>query len=148
MKPTEKGINILKKYESCSLKAYWDVDDWSIGYGHHNSIAYPVKKGDIITGTEADEMLTEDIVNISAQINNLGLTLNQNQFDALFDFVYNLGIGCLIKSNLFKHLKSNSNDFVNIEDHWMRFIMVNGNPNEWLKKRRTDEIKLYKSPLC
>ena len=38
--PSQKLITFLKKSEKCYLSAYWDVDGYSIGYGHR------LKKGE------------------------------------------------------------------------------------------------------
>lgn len=55
----QQTIDVLKKFEGFSSKAYWDVNAYRIGYGS-DTITSPggavrkVKKGDIITREQAD----------------------------------------------------------------------------------------------
>ncbi|MGL4675515.1 MAG: lysozyme, partial [Wohlfahrtiimonas sp.] len=52
MKTGQKGIELIKEFEGCKLKAYQDsVGVWTIGYGHTKN----VRKGDVITQTQADQ---------------------------------------------------------------------------------------------
>ena len=41
-KMSKSGRESIKKYENCSLVAYWDSNGYSIGYGHHSK---NVKRG-------------------------------------------------------------------------------------------------------
>ena len=94
MKTSQKGIDLIKKFEGCVLKAYkCPAGVWTIGYGHTSG----VKEGQKITKTKAEELLKEDLKEFEGYVNNLKLTLNQNQFDALVSFTYNCGPGNLKK---------------------------------------------------
>ena len=35
---SSKCLNFIKEYEKCYLKAYWDSNGYSIGYGHHSNV--------------------------------------------------------------------------------------------------------------
>ena len=90
MKISQKGIDLIKKYEGCVLKAYKDpVGVWTIGYGHTKG----VKKGDVITQQQAEDLLKQDLATYEAKVDKYNSTyhFNQNQFDALVSFCYNIG---------------------------------------------------------
>lgn len=61
-------------------------------------------KSQPLTIGECDELLKRDVRYIADELNKY--TLNQNQFDALTSFCYNLGIGAFQKSTIAKNLKS------------------------------------------
>ena len=93
-KMSEAGLQLLKQFEGCRLSAYWDVNGYSIGYGHHSA---DITKDMKITQKEADALLKKDLAKYEKAVNALGYELNQNQFDALTDFAYNCGVGNLLK---------------------------------------------------
>ena len=92
MNTSKTGIELIKKFEGCVLKAYkCPAGVWTIGYGHTAG----VKEGQKITQSQADTYLKEDLMVYEKHVNNLQLPLNQNQFDALVSFCYNCGPGNL-----------------------------------------------------
>jgi len=102
MKISKEGIALIKKFEGIELEAYQDsVGVWTIGYGHTKG----VKEGDNISLKKAEQMLEEELVEYEGYINNMvELGLEQNQFDALVAWVYNLGPTNLRQSTLLKVL--------------------------------------------
>lgn len=86
------GINLIKKFEGCSLTAYKDAGGYSIGYGH-----YGARKGDRITQAQADSYLIQDLKWVEDAVNAASAVygFNQNQYDALCSFTYNCGAGSL-----------------------------------------------------
>lgn len=97
---SENGIKLLKQLEGLSLHAYPDPatkndpikkgEPWTIGYGHTGG----VKPNQVITAAEANVLLSADLVKVENAVNKLVMApLNQNQFDALVIFCYNVGIG-------------------------------------------------------
>lgn len=90
--------------ESCSLKAYPDSAGWSIGYGHHGADVYEGMK---ITSSQAKEYLKVDVAQAESCIdrNFKGITLNQNEFNALVSMAYNRGCGGLVSSDVYKKIK-------------------------------------------
>lgn len=90
MKTSKKGIDIIKEFEGCRLKAYKDaVGIPTIGYGHTKG----VKMGDTITQAQAEELLKDDLAAYEKKVDKYNDTyhFNQNQFDALVSFAYNIG---------------------------------------------------------
>ena len=58
MKISQKGIDLIKRFEGCKLYAYRDsVGIPTIGYGHTKG----VKMGMSITQKQADDFLREDV---------------------------------------------------------------------------------------
>ena len=80
MNISNKGIELIKQFEGCRLKAYQDsVGVWTIGYGHTES----VEEGMEVSQHQADIMLGSDLVKYANYINEyVTVSLNQNQFDA------------------------------------------------------------------
>lgn len=65
-------------------------------YGHTAG----VKPGMLISKAQAEEYLKADLIAFERYLNGLGLALNQNQFDALVSFIYNVGTGNFSNSTL------------------------------------------------
>ena len=95
----QAGLDLIKQYEGCRLAAYrCAAGVWTIGYGHTAG----VHSGMTITQARADAYLLQDVAKFEGYVNNPAYVpiteqLNQNQFDALVSFAFNLGAGNLRK---------------------------------------------------
>lgn len=91
--------------ESCSLKAYPDSGGWSIGYGHHGADVY---EGMRITSSQAKEYLKQDVAKAESCIdrNLKGITLTQNEYNALASMIYNRGCTGFVTSDVYKKIKA------------------------------------------
>jgi lysozyme len=114
MQPSATCYSLIKHFEGLYLTAYLDaVDVPTIGYG---TIIYPngikVKTGDHCTEQEAQEYLEFEVNQKAAGVQRLlkEIPVNQNQFDSLVSFTYNLGIEALHGSTLLKKLLINPHD--------------------------------------
>lgn len=87
-------------------------------------------------------MLDEDLISIERFLNSLKLNINQNQFDALVSFIYNVGIGNFLKSTLLQKIKTDPNDKT-IEQEFMKYRFANKIELTGLIRRRKEEVKLY-----
>ena len=95
------GLAIIKKYEGFSEKAYSDYAQYTIGYGTNYSYAvklYPeIAKTGKITEAQATAVLQAYLKDVEAFLNaalkSKSILVNQNQFDALVSFTYNVGSG-------------------------------------------------------
>lgn len=90
-------IKILKLEEGFSRTPYWDFTQYTVGYGTKcpdDMVQYYTQNG--ITEEEAEVLLRNHLVAVERDIHvkiieKYGLTLTQNQFDALVLFSYNCG---------------------------------------------------------
>lgn len=102
---SSKGIDFIKKMEDCKLTAYWDSDNYSIGYGHHGS---DVKKGMTITQDQAEKYLKQDMVWVNDAINRIlndfNYKFSQDFVDGLGSLIYNCGEGGIRRSEFYTRL--------------------------------------------
>ena len=95
MDMSTSGLDLTKISEGLRTTAYPDPgtggEPWTIGYGH-TSGTYP---GETCTEAQATVWLREDIGWAENVIRNCPFAgqLKQQQFDALVDFVFNVGTG-------------------------------------------------------
>jgi lysozyme len=146
MTASKNCINLIKMFEGYKAKSYLcPASVVTIGWG---STMYTdgskIKLGDTINEQQAEEMLMWELKNKSISLH--GLNLNQNQFDSLLSFVYNLGIGAFAKSTLKKKIVINPNDPA-IKDEFMKWnkATVGGKLIELkgLTRRRIAEAEMY-----
>lgn len=103
-KMSQEAIDMIKNFEGFRDKPYWDVAQYTIGYGTKcpdDKVEYYKTNG--MTEEEAEELLKEYVASFERSVNNFantnGLTLTQNQFDALCSFSYNLGTAWMTQNN-------------------------------------------------
>ncbi len=145
MSASKQLIDLLKSFEGLRLTAYQcSAGVWTVGWG---TTRYPngsvVKPGDVISNAFAEECLANDLKKFTAAVFAfVSNKLNQNQFDALVDFCYNLGENALKKSTLLQKVNTNSAD-PSIEAEFMKWVFVNGRKSAGLARRRQAEVYLY-----
>ena len=139
MKISEEGISLIKHFEGCGLKAYQDsVGIWTIGYGTIKG----VKEGDQINQDEAEHLLQEEMPEYEGYINKMiNVPLDQNQFDALCSWVFNLGPTNLQSSTLLKVL--NEGKYDEVPDQIKRWNKAGGKVLQGLVRRREAEALLF-----
>jgi lysozyme len=140
MKISPTNLAVLMKDEGVRLKAYQDSGGvWTIGFGH----THDVKGGDVITLQQAYAFLYDDMKTVETWINRQQLTLNQNQFDALADFIFNCGPGHFIQWGLLAMIRKNPNN-KEIGDEMKEHVHdMKGKELPGLVKRRAKEVELY-----
>jgi GH24 family phage-related lysozyme (muramidase) len=138
-KTAQKGLNIIKHFEGLELTAYLcPANVWTIGYGHTKT----AKKGMKIDLATAETLLVNDLAEFEASIKKLvKVPLNQNQFDALVAFVYNLGSGAFSKSTLLKLI--NENKMQEAAEQFLRWNKAAGKVLAGLTRRREAERLLF-----
>jgi lysozyme len=139
MNISKEGLSLIKKFEGCELEAYLcPAGVWTIGYGHTKD----VKEGDKINKEEADYLLQEEMIEYESYINDfVEVPLNQNQFDALCSWVYNLGPTNLKNSTMLKVL--NEEKYVDVPQEIKRWNKAGGEVLDGLIKRREAEAKMF-----
>lgn len=147
MKLGYEGEVLIKHYESCRLTAYQDsVGKWTIGFGNtFYEDGRPVKEGDIIPQWRADELFKRVVSKFERAVNDLGLNLKQNQFDALVSFAWNEGIEALQQSTLIRKVRNTPDDLIGIDDEFLKWIYAGGKKLRGLVARRRSESFLYRT---
>jgi lysozyme len=145
-KTSQKGIDLIKSFEGFSAKPYLcPAKICTIGYG---ATFYPNGKkvtmnDKAITEAEAVELLKNMLISFEKYVDSYCVdSINQNQFDALVSFCYNLGPNNLKKSTLLKKVNANPNDET-IKDEFMKWVKSNGKTLKGLVRRREAESALY-----
>lgn len=149
MQTSENGYGLIRTYESLSLKAYPDpatgAEPITIGYGSTNASipkGESFKLGDTIDQATAERWMKYHVTTaIEPILNATFKNISQNQFDALVSFVYNLGIGNVRGSTLFKKL--GLLDYAGTQPEFLKWINANGKPMRGLKRRRLAEAVLF-----
>ncbi|MBO6117388.1 MAG: lysozyme [Bacteroidales bacterium] len=142
MKISKRGIDLIKSFEGLRLTAYKPVKtekNWTIGYGHCSPC---IREGMMISQKLADEYLNEDLQKFEQGINAYNLKVNQNQFDALVSFAFNVGLKNFANSTLLRKVKLGANNPA-IRDEFMRWVYSGGNKLSGLERRRKAEADLY-----
>lgn len=92
MNISQRGIDLIKNFEGFRAQAYKCLPTeryYTIGYGHYGP---DVRIGQVITKAEGENLLRSDIARFEAAVNKYsGYNWNQNEFDALVSFAYNIG---------------------------------------------------------
>ena len=139
MNPSQACIDLVKASEGCRLTAYRDsVGILTIGYGSTGGI----KPGQTITQAEAEAMLVDDLDAAAEAVHKLvTVPLTQGQFDALCDFVFNLGEGRLRDSTLLRLL--NQGKYGEAAAQFRFWVMAGGKALPGLVTRRAAERALF-----
>lgn len=138
MKLSINGLNLLKSFEGFRSVPYRDVAGFmTVGYGHRILAGEDFSAG--ITEEQGRVLLGKDAAFAEAQIALLAPQCNQNQFDALTDFCFNLGGGSL------KKLLSHGWD--EVPTQLMHWTLAGGVEQPGLVKRRTAEESLFNSEV-
>ncbi len=146
MRISDNGIALIKRWEGLELKSYQDIAGiWTIGYGHTET-AGPNQQ---ITEREAEELLARDLRPREKAVSELTkVPLNQNEFDALVSFVYNVGINAYKGSTARKRLNSGDRPGAADALTWWNKATINGvlQVSRGLSNRRADEKALFLRP--
>jgi lysozyme len=137
------GLDLLKRSEGFRSHVYKDAAGYpTIGYGHRlwNRDSF----ADGIDEAQAALILMVDVRDAVESVQRLvTVPLSQGQFDALVDFVYNLGQGKLAKSTLLKKL--NAGDYDAAAEQFPRWDHIGVKVNDDLKVRREAEVALWQN---
>ena len=139
---SDAGFALTQKFEGLRLVAYQDqVGVWTIGYGH---TGLEVHGGLTINQDQADLLLHSDIAGAVACVNRaVTASISQCQFDALVDFVFNLGCARLLGSTLLRHV--NAGEFDLAAPQFLLWDHAGGMVVPGLLVRRQAEAGLFQS---
>ena len=145
---SQKGIDLLKEFEGFSRMPYWDYSQYTVGYGTRcpdEDLDRYLSEG--ITEAEAEALLRTYTDAIGRALNNFtasyGITLTQNQFDALAMFSFNCGTGWLYEEGQLRSAVLNGatgNSLIHPLTLWCN---AGGSILTGLVRRRLCEANLY-----
>jgi GH24 family phage-related lysozyme (muramidase) len=135
------GLNLIKSFEGCKLTAYKCLPTekyYTIGYGHYGS---DVTAGMKITKEQAEELLLQDCKKAIKNVNSFmsKYNFNQNQFDALVSFAFNVG-------SINQLTASGTRTLEQISSKITAYNKSGGRVIAGLVKRRAKEKELFDTP--
>lgn len=145
MKLSKAGAQLIESFEGFVPHPYKDaVGVWTIGYGSTKGVNAHTPA---VTRAQAEARLKSEVdATYGAAINALKLPLNQNQFDALVSFVYNVGPGGVSSSTqVGKHLRAHA--WKAAADALLAWDKAGGKPLAGLTRRRHTERALFLTPV-
>jgi lysozyme len=105
---SKTGLELTESFEGCKLVAYADPlakGKPTVGYGHTGP---DVVVGETWTQEQCEEALASDISWAANVVNTLvKISITQSEFDALSDFIFNVGSGNFASSTMLKLLNDN-----------------------------------------
>ncbi len=158
MEMSEHGLELLKQWEGFELNEYKDSAGLpTIGVGHliTNSEqvsgeividGVPVQYANGLTDEQVLALLSQDVKPAEQTVNKgVKVALNQDQFDALVSFTFNVGGGNFNSSTLLKVL--NQGQYDQVPDQLRRWNKAGGKVVQGLVNRRENEIKLWNGQI-
>ena len=144
MVASDKLVRFIASYEGFSSTPYRGVDyqNRTIGYGH---VILPGEKFTSLTKEEALALLKKDLAKYEKSVNNeFGSILNQNQFDALVSFCYNLGVHVWHKGEprITRDVKAGASA-EQLKTDFTNFCHCGGKYVQGLYNRRLDEWEMF-----
>jgi lysozyme len=151
---SQRGQAMLEQWEAFKLHVYKDSAGLpTIGVGHLltkseltsgkiiiNGVAVRYANG--LTQQQVNDLLAQDLKPAEQAVTSgVKVALNQNQFDALTSFAFNVGTGAFSGSTLLKVL--NQGQYNQVPAQLMRWKHSGGQVTQGLINRREDEIKLW-----
>ncbi|MGF1545644.1 MAG: glycoside hydrolase family protein [Parvularculaceae bacterium] len=141
------GVELIKRFEGLELESYQDIAGiWTIGYGHTET-AGPNQR---ITEDEAEALLRQDLVSRERAVSDLtNVSINQNEFDALVSFVYNVGANAYRGSTARRRLNGGNRLGAADALTWWNKSTVNGvlTPGNGRTRLRAAERALLLTPV-
>lgn len=146
MKVSESLLKIIEEEEGWSSKPYLcPAGKWTIGFGSTFwEDGKPVKKDDKPIDKERGRMIVQahfarEVVPALDSLVKVPIT--QNQFDALADFIYNVGAANFASSTLLRKL--NAKDYAGAAAEFPRWNKGGGKVLDGLVRRRKKEQDLF-----
>lgn len=101
---SQTGLELIKNFEGLHRRSERLPDGgWIVGYGHTRS----AREGVEVTEREAEYLLRYDLQETERLVSNSVLApLNQNEFDALVSFAWNIGKDAYLASDVLKYVNS------------------------------------------
>jgi lysozyme len=146
MQISKDCLLLIAEFEGLSLKPYLcPAKKATIGYG--NTYYKDGKKVTMldkaITKEEALDLLKVIVDSFAKEVSKLVTsTLNQNQFNSLVSFTYNIGANNLKNSTLLKLINKDPNQLL-IANEFLKWVNAGGQKSKGLERRRIKESQIY-----
>lgn len=145
------GLSLVKQFEGFEPKWYPDpAHGWkvpTIGYGHTDAAGppkYATTKNLVLSEAEATEILRNDLQKYADAVSKaVTVPLNDNQFDALVSWCYNVGPGAVAKSTLVRKL--NAGNYAAVPLELAKWNKAGGKTLKGLTRRRAAEAARFAS---
>ncbi len=136
---SDAGRRRIERFEGCRLGAYQDSRGiWTIGFGHTGPEVLPGLTCDF---DQADRWMSMDLGTAEKGVSSaVAVPLNQNQFDALVSFVFNVGVHAFMNSTCLRLL--NMRDYEGAANEMLRWWHTPGS-EDGLKRRRKEEHDVF-----
>lgn len=138
---TRKAKDLIELFEGLRLRAYRDpVGVATIGYGHTSG----VRMGDVITKEQAEILLDADMALVIKKLESYDSKYhwNENEFNALLSFGFNLGIGSIDQVTA-----NGTRTKGEIASKMLLYYNAGGKRLEGLARRRQKEHDLFIKPV-
>ena len=144
MKTSQGMKELIARFEGLRLKAYkCPAGIWTIAFGATTFNGKRVTEGLVITKEQAYEQLERDLAVFENGVGRLvSKPINQDQFDALVSFSFNVGLGSLSRSSILKKVNADPSD-PTIRDSFAMWNKAGGKVLAGLVKRRKAEADWY-----
>lgn len=128
-----------KKQEDLRLRPYKGADEtWTVGWGHTTHVA----PTDEITVVQAERYFDLDTGTAENGIwENVTVDLAQQEFDALWDFVWNVGAQAFHTSTVLRKL--NAKDYLHVPNYMTSWDKIKGVYSQDLYNRRIAEGRIF-----
>lgn len=141
MRISENGLKLIEQFEGLRLTAYKATRRdkyYTIGYGHYGA---DVKQGMTISEAQAEAYLRQDVAEAESAVNKYsGYGWNQNQYDSLVSFAYNVGSIDGLTNN-------GKRSIAEISEKISEYVYSGGVKLEGLVRRRAAEKALFDTPV-
>ena len=137
---SQAGRDFIKQQEQFSATPYNDGPGQSVGYGHQilptDNFTYPM------SFATANQVFDSDMAKVENVINSTVTSpLNQDQVDAIGDFIYRIGAGNWSKSQLLADL--NAGNYAAAATDFSHFVKTNGQVSSDLQARAGLESQTF-----
>ena len=147
MKTSQRGLDLIKEYEGIRFKPYRDcVGLFTVGVGHliGDGTVLPDSWNRTFSIEEVNELLVADVRKFELGLARyINVELSQNQYDAIIDFCFNLGLGTFQRSSVRQAI--NRRDKTGVVRNLLRYNKAGGKVIPQLDNRRKAEALLFLS---
>lgn len=143
MKISQAGIDLIRRFEGCSLTPYLcPAGYWTVGYGHVIGIGKTKPEKQLYTQEEVDELLRTDLARFEQGVlRYCPVHLTQFEFDSLVSFSLNLGLGVLQRSTLRRKILRQDRQAAAKEI--LKYNKAGGQVLKGLTRRREAEYRMF-----